>query len=306
LLLQFPFMAQYAGDLPGVPAVMDVQDVFFVSRLREYAAQHAALPRLKRLVSWLAWTRYELRWYRQCQSVMALTDPDRAALNALVPEVPAFTVPAAMSFGVPCAPHLASVHRVGFGGNFGHPPNLDALSWLSREIAPRLARLHPGVEIVVAGRGVSEAVRAGLHPCVRLEGFVEDYHRFLGSCTLFLAPLRFGGGVKIKVLDALGCGRPVVTTAIGAEGIDLGLDEGLQVAHSADELAALAAAILADPSSALAAAARGAAHVARLYSADAAVALFEAGVTPLLQTRSADEGLALASGLGTRSSAAAS
>lgn len=282
-LLQFPYMAQYVADLPNVPTIMDVQDVFFVSRLREYAAQKAAWPRAKRWVSWQAWTRYELAWYPRCQALMAISEPDRAALQILVPDVESFSNPAAISARDIAALPPARPGRVGFGGNFGHPPNLDALAFLNTEIAPRLAGLFPAVEIVVAGRGIPASARANLHSTVRLQGFVSDYDAFVASCSVFIAPLRFGGGVKIKVLEALACGRPVVTTPIGAEGIPLGPDEGLQVAQHADELARLTAAALMNPAPRAAAAARGAAHVVLQFGASGAVQRFEDAASRVLE-----------------------
>ena len=281
LLLQFPYMAQYAGVLPGVATVADVQDVFFVSRLREYAAQRQTLPRLKRQVAWLAWTRYEMRWYSRCQALMALTEPDRHALHALVPEVPAHTVPAVVEsrVGAELAPaeHLV----VGFGGHFGHAPNLDGLIWLNTEIAPLLAARVPGVRIIVAGKAAPESVRRNLHPAIGLEGFVDDYDRFVARCSVFLAPMRFGGGVKVKVLEALSCARPVVTTPVGGEGIDVSADDGLRVVVGANALVAATAAWLEAPAAAAAAGRRGAATVARRFGAASAVQRFEALAAPL-------------------------
>lgn len=282
VLLQFPYMAQYLSDCGNRPAIVDVQDVFYISRLRDYAAPRPHVARLKRLVAWIAWTRYELFWYRRSSALMVLSDEDRAALHALVPGVPAFTNMAAIAPRA-MATHLAPRElQVGFSGNFGHPPNVDALNWLSTELAPRLAQACPGVRIVVAGRGLSDAQRASLHASIQMQGFVEDYDQFMAACQLFLAPMRFGGGVKIKVLESLACGRPVVTTPIGAEGIPLGPAEGLQVARTGDELVALTVALLHEPAAGLAAAARGAQAVQALFGLDGKVRRIEQELARLL------------------------
>ena len=275
-ILQFPYMAQYAGDLRGsVPVLMDVQDVFFVSRLREYARQLSRWTRLKRLVAWVAWTRHEMKWYRRCDRLMALTEQDCAALGALVPDVPAFVNHPAIAERPFIALPPSAPRLVGFAGSFDHPPNRDALLWLGTEIAPLLIALHPGAQIVVAGRSIPDALRARLHPAVHCLGYVADYDSFMRSCCVLLAPLRSGGGIKIKVLDALACARPVVTTPIGAEGIALGPEHGLQVGRSAAELAALVAAHLEDPAPGAAAAACGAQAVALRFGVAGAVACLE-------------------------------
>jgi glycosyltransferase involved in cell wall biosynthesis len=280
-IIQFPYMAQYIADFDALPGLLDVQDVFFVSRLREYVSQRAPLPRLKRLVSWLSWVRYELQWYRRFRVIMSLTEADRAALHHLVPGVPAFVNHAVISARVPVKIQAAKPGRVGFAGNFSHPPNRDALKWLSNDIAPALQKLAPGVEIAVAGRGIPEELKEGLHPCIRLLGFVEDYDAFMASCVAFLAPLQFGGGVKIKVLEALACGRPVVTTPIGAEGIELRRDEGLLVGNTALELAQLVAEILQAPTGAASAAARGSVRIAEAFGLPRAVDQLERALSHL-------------------------
>lgn len=293
-LLQFPYMAQYAASLAGTPVVMDVQDLFFVSRLRAWSAARGRWQRLKKMVAWLAWTRYERDNYARCALLMTLTDEDRSALHALVPGVPAFTNPAAIApragpavaaatAAAAAAVQAPQTQRVGFGGHFGHPPNADGLRWLNDQIAPELARRCPGVRIAVAGRGADALLPPAVrHPALELLGFVDDYDRFVRSCSVFVAPLRTGGGVKVKVLEALACGRPVVTTAIGAEGIALGAEDGLFVAADAPALAAQIALLLADPVLALAAGQRGAARVAREFGVEAAVRRFELEVARVL------------------------
>jgi glycosyltransferase involved in cell wall biosynthesis len=274
-LLQFPHMAQYAASVGTVPVLMDVQDVFFVSRLRDYAARTSTWPRLKSLVVWLAWTRYEMAWYRRCRSLMVLTEQDRAALGVLVPGVEAFTNPPAIAQRPVHAVQASARNVVGFAGSFEHGPNRDGLLWLGTEIAPLLAAQCPGVRIVVAGRGVPEALQAKLHPSVQCLGFVADYDAFVRGCSVFLAPLRSGGGIKTKVLDALACARPVVTTAIGAEGIPLDVDHGLTIAHDAAQLVQQVARHLTDPAPAQAAAARGAIWVARHFGVEGKVLRIE-------------------------------
>ena len=277
-------MAQYAGQFGSTPVVMDVQDLFFVSRLRSVHAQVGRLARLKKTVAWLAWTRYERLWYQRCQLLMTLTDEDRAALHALVPEVPAFTNSAVISarqLPAPTEPDTRSLW-VGCGGQFGHPPNVEALVWLNEALAPALAARCPGVRIAIAGRGARQALAGTPHPALEWLGFVDDYDAFLRSCRVFLAPLRSGGGVKVKVLEALACGCPVVTTPIGAEGIALTAGEGLVVAQGVAALVDATAAWLERPATAAQAGARGAEAIAQRFGVDAAVRRFEAAVLPWL------------------------
>jgi len=281
VLFQFPYMAQYVGQVHGPLKVMDVQDVFFVSRLREYAAQTDRVSRFKKMLSWIAWTRYELRHYSECDLLMAISEQDEAALHALVPDVPAFTSPAAIQVSAATEIAHPTKDRIGFGGNFGHPPNVDALRWLIREIAPAVAAQCPNVEFRVVGKGLPDDLLANAHPSVCFEGFVKDYAHFVRSCSAMVAPLRFGGGVKIKVLESLAYGRPVFATPIGAEGIPLSDTDGLFCARTADEMVEQLVAHLREPEAALRAATVGAQRIADLYGVERKVERFEAEVEAL-------------------------
>ncbi len=274
-IVQFPYMAENVSLCAGLPTVMDVQDVCFVSRLRQFLGKVGAWPRLRGKVSWLAWMRHELRWYARADALMALTDVDRTALHMLLPLQRSFTNPPVIDARdlVPCPPD--GVLRVGFAGSFDHAPNLDGLKWLSEEIAPALARRCPGVEIAVAGRGIPELLMRSLDPRLKCLGFVEDYSAFVQSCAVFVAPLRIGGGVKIKVLEALACGRPVVASPVGAEGIGMAAEDGLTVATTVEGIAEALAAHLHDPAGSARAGARGAARIRNDFSEAAAVTRLE-------------------------------
>ena len=105
--------------------------------------------------------------------------------------------------------------RVLFVGNLEYPPNADALAWISRELAPRLVANWPGRTIIdVAGRGIEKS--SSLHPCMNLHGFVADLAPLYDQSDLAIAPLRFGSGTPIKVIEALVAGVPVVATSFVA------------------------------------------------------------------------------------------
>jgi glycosyltransferase involved in cell wall biosynthesis len=109
-----------------------------------------------------------------------------------------------------------------FLGNLNLPHNDDAVSTFVRAAMPALESRLPGVRLRIVGRHASEELQrlAAAHPAsVSLEGFVDDLDEVLARASAVLAPLRFGSGVKIKVLDALARGIPVVGTTTAAEGI---------------------------------------------------------------------------------------
>jgi glycosyltransferase involved in cell wall biosynthesis len=127
--------------------------------------------------------------------------------------------------------------RVAFLGNMTHEPNVDAVEFFASQILPHLRARDPDAALDVIGPNATDALRARYASRVRFRGFVEDLGAALAEYDVMLAPLRFGGGTKLKVLDGMAHGIPVVTTAVGAEGLGLRHEEHALLADSADALA---------------------------------------------------------------------
>ena len=126
-----------------------------------------------------------------------------------------------------------------FVGGFAHPPNADAVLWFAREIYPRI-REKAEIPFYIVGSRVTDEIRALQEPGngITVYGFVSDEElaRLYASSRLVVVPLRYGAGVKGKVIEALYNGSPIVTTSIGAEGIPFA-GEVLAVADEPQEFA---------------------------------------------------------------------
>ena len=105
-----------------------------------------------------------------------------------------------------------------FVGALSHAPNVDALLWFAKEVMPLLRQRLPGVRLRVCGSDPTVSIQALQGPDILIEGFVEDLEPVYDACRLFVAPLRFGAGIKGKVAAALGAGLPVVASPVAAEG----------------------------------------------------------------------------------------
>lgn len=109
-----------------------------------------------------------------------------------------------------------------FVAGFGHTPNVDGAKWLVEAILPLVRRRHPGVRLGLVGSNPTEEVKALASAQVEVTGYVTDaeLERRYASARVVVAPLRFGGGMKAKVVEAMSHGVPCVTTRAGVQGLE--------------------------------------------------------------------------------------
>ena len=108
-----------------------------------------------------------------------------------------------------------------FIGSYNHPPNIDSVKWLCSKIMPVVWKRLPAVELTLLGSNPNDEVRALASQRVHVPGYRHDVAGYFLQSRLFLAPLRFGAGLKGKIGQSLSYGLPVVTTSVGAEGFEL-------------------------------------------------------------------------------------
>ncbi len=185
-----------------------------------------------------AWRSQERRWLDRFDQLAVCSAEDRRALEADV-AAPIFVAPNVYAVQEYAEPPPGRV-RLLFVGALRYAPNSDGLTWFVRQVAPRIAQARPGQwELEIVGRGGAAALPAdvaGADCIVRvaeLPSVVPAYRR----AHVCVAPIRAGGGTRIKILEAFAHGRPVVATGIGAEGIQARPEEELMIADDAEAFA---------------------------------------------------------------------
>ncbi len=255
---------------PGARLVYAVADLHFLRLGRQAVVEHSAA----RLAESRRSREQELAASRLADVTLTHSAAEEELLRRLLPGISARVVP----WHVPPGPLPYAWRRrrnLLFVGGLAHAPNADALRWLASEIMPRIAGMNPRLRCKLVGVGLTEADRAWLHPAMDVLGPVQDISRVYRSARVALAPLRFGAGVKGKVLEAFAAILPCAMTPIAAEGLDL--PEALRplVAADADAFAQLVVALHDDPAANQAAGEAGRALVTRTTSepvVDAALA----------------------------------
>ena len=135
-----------------------------------------------------------------------------------------------------------------FTGTLNHPPNAEGIAWFADEVWPEVAAARPDARLMVVGREPPPAVaRLGSRPGIEVVGPVADMREWYGRATAAVVPLLSGGGSRLKILEALACGRALVSTPVGAEGLDLQDGRDLLLAADASAFAAATLRLLAEP-----------------------------------------------------------
>ena len=108
-----------------------------------------------------------------------------------------------------------------FSGVMDYLPNENAMQWFVEEVWPRLSQVHPDIRLVIAGMNPSQAILdMAIDERITVTGYIDDMLACYHEASIFVAPFQIARGVQNKVLQAFACGLPVVTTVVGAEGID--------------------------------------------------------------------------------------
>lgn len=126
-----------------------------------------------------------------------------------------------------------------FVGAMGYRPNEEGILWFHREVLPRIREQYPGeVRLCIVGRQPGASVLAlSKDPSITVTGGVESVTPYYERADIVIVPVRFGSGTRIKILEAMSLGRPVVSTPVGAEGLDLEPEKDLLIADTAAEFA---------------------------------------------------------------------
>jgi glycosyltransferase involved in cell wall biosynthesis len=245
-------------------------DLHFLRELRRYRElrEPDALQRVGE------WRSLELELFQRADRIQVYSSYERDLLAEVLPYKLIRRIPLHIADGAVERANAPFEDRSGllFVAGFGHPPNVDAAVWFVREVLPLVRERLAGVEVALVGSRPPEQVRelAGDGVVVTRRISDEELGRRYGSARVVVAPLRYGAGLKGKIVEAMSFGVPVVTTPLGAEGLD-DIEEYLRIASGARAFADAVVETYADRElwSRIAASSRE--YVMRYFSREAAV-----------------------------------
>jgi glycosyltransferase involved in cell wall biosynthesis len=249
----YGLLAAQAGDLP---ALLDEHNAIYLLTQRMMADERNWARRTVIAREAKAFARYEARTCQAYDAVLTVTPEDRQHLLTLYPPErrealrDKFTV---VPISVDPDEVAAVAHRpnpvptILHVGTMFWPPNVAGVMWFAREVLPLIHQRLPETRFVVVGKAPPPEVQAlGSDPRIVITGYVAELEPYLAEADAFVVPLHVGGGMRVKILDAWLWGLPIISTPIGAEGIELVDGDNILLAEGAPNFADAVTRVLTD------------------------------------------------------------
>lgn len=246
-------VAEYVPHGLSIPTVLDEHNCEYAVLKRSAMRARGVVNCLRRELGWRKFARWEAGVCREFDAVVTVSRADMGAILAAAPDLERIeVVPNGVDIGHfdPAAWRPEDGALV-YNGALTYGANLDAVRLFASAIYPILARGHPQARLRVTGR-TSGVDLSGIADCpgIELTGYVDDIREVLSRSAACVVPLIDGGGSRLKILEAMAAGVPVVSTSVGAEGIEAEDGRHLLIADTPAGLAAAIDRILTDRSTA--------------------------------------------------------
>lgn len=235
------------------PAVLFTHNVEAEIWRRHYERQPGRVQRLLFRQQWQRMLRFEGETVSRFDLVLAVSEADRLTLQQLYAKelkAPVFTVATGVDttyFAPVQTPPQEPRHLV-FTGSMDWIPNEDAMKHFCHDVLPLIRAEEPDVTVSIVGRAPTPAVqRLADLPGVEVTGGVRDVREHVARASVYVVPIRIGGGTRLKIFEAMGMGRAVVSTTIGAEGLPVTDGRDIVIADAPERFAAAVVSLLRDP-----------------------------------------------------------
>jgi glycosyltransferase involved in cell wall biosynthesis len=237
-------MAAYYPYYQNTPAIFEELEIGY---LHDQAFSIDGKIRLRHAVTWFKFRMYLARLLKAFRAVTVVSEQEKNLLSRYFPQAnDVFVLPNCINLDdykdVRAVP---KPNTLIFTGSFRFPANYEAMQWFIGEVFPLVLAKIPSAELIITGDHANLPLPSLQN--VTLAGYVDDIKTLIASSTVALAPLWSGGGTRLKILEAMAIGTPVVATSKGAEGLEAVADRHLLVADDPAEFAERVVQVLSDP-----------------------------------------------------------
>jgi glycosyltransferase involved in cell wall biosynthesis len=276
IVTEFEGNAELLPSCPIPPAVLSVHNIqsqlFIRSRTiipGNWEDRLFYLPELLKIIS------YEKKNYRRYQLAITVSENDRKYLRKRCKNLPVAVIPNGVDLSVFNTTNLLDEkpNALAYFGTFQTTQNIDAILYFCKEILPLIRAKIPGVEIIVIGRNPPEELSQ--YSGIKLMGFVDNLAATLAQASAVIVPLRMGGGTRLKIIEALGMSKAIISTSIGCEGIQVTHEKDILIADTPKKFSEYAINLLENPPLRHAISRRGRELAEKLYNWDVLVEKYD-------------------------------
>jgi len=239
-------MAQYTVEVEHTPKIIAPLDAVSLYYKRQLGLTLNPAAFIYSLLQYWKVRRYERRTYSRYDACVLVARRDAEVIGELCPGLPIYFAPSGTD--IPEAKDAAQIpSSIGFSGVMDYPPNVDAAAYFAHDIFPLIRDRVPEATFHVVGKNPGAEVRAlGRREGIVVTGEVPDVKDYLRQVQVFVCPMRLGAGMKMKIVEAMAVGLPVVSTTRGAEGMDIVAGREFIAADEPEEFAGAVVRLLKD------------------------------------------------------------
>lgn len=232
-----------------VPVVLFQHNVETMLWRRMAQTEKSPLRKLSYRIEARKMATYESRTLRRVGHVIAVSAHDRREMMAMDPGCVITVVPTGVDTGQyqPAPSVSGKPPLIVFTGSMDWEANMDAVEYFCRQIFPGVLTAFPDARFQIVGRNPHPRVKNLASSSVEVTGTVPSVAEYLRNATIVIVPLRIGGGTRLKIFEAMAMGKALISTSIGAEGLDVTSGKDCLIADDAQSFAAAILALLADP-----------------------------------------------------------
>lgn len=209
-------------DLSRAPTtILDEHNIEYELLARAIWLERSLPRRLFAMVEYPKVRRAERRAWRRFDGCVVTSEREVPEIRRFAPGRPVAAVPNGVDTDYFAPQRRTTASGLVFTGLMRYRPNVDGITYFVKEVLPLVHEIRPDVTLTIVGWGNNDEVDALLGPKVRATGRVADVRPYLAGAAAVVAPVRIGGGTRLKVLEALAMGKPLIATSTACEGLDL-------------------------------------------------------------------------------------
>lgn len=234
---EFPDMASHRFDSDAIK-ILDAHNVEYDNLRRMVKVKNNPLRRFYyRHESEKLWLD-EISICKQQDAIFTTSERDKKLFQKDVPDVPKFVIPNGVALDYFQSKGGATEpYSLVFVGLMTYVPNYDGITYFLDNIFPRILSQIPDAKIYIVGKNPPASISNRANNNIIVTGFVDDVRPYIEKSAVYVVPLRMGGGTRLKIVEALAMKKPIVTTRIGCEGIDVSDHETVLIADQPQEFA---------------------------------------------------------------------